>query len=175
MKSLELGRYALASCAVVALLTGCGRSQPPIGAPGAGVQPATRAGAKSFHGYYLAKFTHEVGSTLTFSSVCLRFTSSSSGSGYNWSSVPPTTFVGTYLISGNTLFASAIAPWSPNIYASLQRSVNAKQGSGDNIYASLQGSVNAKQGSGDYIVMQPNGDLYSGGAFTMTRAQKGCS
>ena len=75
----------------------------------------------------------------------------------NWSSIPATTFVGTYLISGNTLFASAIAPWSPDIYAS------------------LQGSVNAKQGLGDYIVMQPNGYLYSGGTFTMTRAQKGCS
>ena len=78
------------------------------GAASAGAQPETRARAKSFHGYYLAKFTHEVGSTLIFSSVCLRFTSSSSGSGYNWSSVPPTTFVGTYLISDNTLFASAI-------------------------------------------------------------------
>ena len=34
MKSLDCGRYAL-SCVAVALLTGCGGLQPPIGAPGA--------------------------------------------------------------------------------------------------------------------------------------------
>jgi hypothetical protein len=31
----HINRYALSSCIAVALLTGCGGSQPPIGAPGA--------------------------------------------------------------------------------------------------------------------------------------------
>jgi hypothetical protein len=35
MKSLDFGRYALCNCVVAAMLTGCGGSQPPIGAPGA--------------------------------------------------------------------------------------------------------------------------------------------
>jgi uncharacterized repeat protein (TIGR03803 family) len=35
MKSLDYARYALSSCAAAALLTGCGGSQLPIGAPGA--------------------------------------------------------------------------------------------------------------------------------------------
>jgi uncharacterized repeat protein (TIGR03803 family) len=41
MKSLNLGRSALSSCVVVALLGGCGGAQPPIGAPGA--MPQSRA------------------------------------------------------------------------------------------------------------------------------------
>ena len=91
-----------------------------------------------------------VGSTLTFSSLCLRFTPSGA-----WRSVPPNVFDnGTYLISSNELFASAQAPWSPVIYAT------------------LQGTINGTQGSGYYIVMQPTGPLYSGGTFTMTRAGK---
>ncbi len=157
MRVSGFGRYALLGCVAAAILAGCGGSPPPIATPALAGRGLAVPLGRSFHGHYLAKFTDVVGATLPFSSVCLRFTSSSSGSGYNWSSVPATTFVGTYLISGNKLFASALAPWSPDIYAS------------------LQGSVNAKQGSGDYIVMQPNGDLYSGGTFTMTREQKGCS
>jgi len=35
MKSFGLSRYALCSCVAVAMLAGCGGSQPPIGAPGA--------------------------------------------------------------------------------------------------------------------------------------------
>ncbi|MGC1985542.1 MAG: hypothetical protein WA668_09155, partial [Candidatus Cybelea sp.] len=35
MKSFGLSRYALSGGVAVALLAGCGRSQPPIGAPGA--------------------------------------------------------------------------------------------------------------------------------------------
>jgi hypothetical protein len=35
MKSSDFGRYALSSCVAVAMLAGCGGSQPPIGAPGA--------------------------------------------------------------------------------------------------------------------------------------------
>jgi hypothetical protein len=35
MKSLDFSRYALSSCVAVAMLAGCGESQPPIGAPGA--------------------------------------------------------------------------------------------------------------------------------------------
>jgi hypothetical protein len=38
MKSLDFGRVALSSCAAVAMLAGCGGSQPPIGAPGAMLQ-----------------------------------------------------------------------------------------------------------------------------------------
>jgi hypothetical protein len=149
MIDLRFGRYALGVCAVVTLSAGCGGSQPMTGAPSATVQPATRSRERSFHGYYLAKFTDEVGSTLTFSSLCLRFTSAGT-----WSSVPANTFIGTYALHGDELFAPAIAPWSPTIYAT------------------LQGSINGTQGSGDYIVMQPNGDLYSGGTFTMTREGK---
>jgi hypothetical protein len=144
-------RFALAASLAGLFLAACGGSQP-MGAPSTGVQPATRSPERSFHGYYLAKFTDEVGSTLTFSTLCLRFMSSG-----NWSSVPANTFIGTYALHGDELFAPAIAPWSPTIYAT------------------LQGSISATQGSGNYIVMQPNGDLYSGGTFTMTRAQKGCS
>ena len=39
MKSLGLSRYALTSCAAIALLAGCGESQPPIG-----MVPQSRAG-----------------------------------------------------------------------------------------------------------------------------------
>jgi len=35
MKSFEFNRYALSACAAMAMLVGCGGSQPPIGAPGA--------------------------------------------------------------------------------------------------------------------------------------------
>ncbi len=35
MRRLGLGRHALCSCVAAAVLTGCGGSQPPIGAPGA--------------------------------------------------------------------------------------------------------------------------------------------
>ncbi|MGA8474393.1 MAG: hypothetical protein WB681_04940 [Candidatus Cybelea sp.] len=38
MVGLNLGRYALSSCIAVAILAGCGGSQPPIGAPGATLQ-----------------------------------------------------------------------------------------------------------------------------------------
>ena len=34
MKSLDVNRYALCISAAIAMLTGCGGSQPPIGAPG---------------------------------------------------------------------------------------------------------------------------------------------
>jgi len=146
-------RFGRALCigVVAVLLADCAGSQPMTGAPSTAVRPATHARAKSFHGYYLAKFTDEVGYPIPFSSLCLRFTPSGA-----WYSVPPNAFNGTYLTSGNEMFASALAPWSPTAYAS------------------LQGSVNGKQGSGDYVITQPNGDIYSGGAFTMTRAQKGC-
>jgi hypothetical protein len=142
-------RFALATSVAVLFLAACGGSQPTAGAPNATVEPATRSRERSVHGYYLAKFTNEVGSTLTFSSLCLRFESSGT-----WSSVPANTFIGTYALHGDELFAPAIAPWSPTIYAT------------------LQGSINGTQGSGHYIVMQPNGDLYSGGTFTMTREGK---
>jgi uncharacterized repeat protein (TIGR03803 family) len=43
MRSLELSRFALLSCAAAAMLASCGGSQPPIGAPGA--VPQSRAGS----------------------------------------------------------------------------------------------------------------------------------
>jgi hypothetical protein len=46
MKNLDFSRYALSACAAVAMLAGCGGSQPPTGAPGAMPQSsaiATRA------------------------------------------------------------------------------------------------------------------------------------
>ena len=116
-------------------------------APAAAIVPKAVASASTVHGYYLAKFTDEVGDPLPFSSLCLLFRSNGA-----WYSVPPSAFNGTYLTSGNDLFASAVAPWSPTVYAS------------------LQGSVNAKQGSGDYIITQPSGAIFSGGTFTLTRS-----
>jgi hypothetical protein len=142
-------RRAFGACVAICMLAACGGSQPTTGAPGAAVQSATRSWERSFHGYFLAKFTDVVGYPIPFSSLCLRFTSSGA-----WYSVPPNAFNGTYLTSGNELFASALAPWSPTAYAS------------------LQGSVNAKQGLGDYVITQPNGNIYSGGTFTMTREGK---
>ena len=121
------------------------------GAPSTGVQPATRSAERSLQGYYLGKFTTEVGNGLPFSSLCLKFTTSGT-----WSSTDNGGLNGTYLTSGKELFASAIGYWSPPVYMS------------------LQGSVNAKQGSGEYIVSQTTGVIFSGGTFTMTRAQKGC-
>ena len=41
MKSLDFSRYVLGVCAAVAMLAGCGGSQPPIGTPGA--MPQTSA------------------------------------------------------------------------------------------------------------------------------------
>jgi hypothetical protein len=35
MKTLRLGRYAACTGVVLAMLAGCGGSQPPVGAPGA--------------------------------------------------------------------------------------------------------------------------------------------
>lgn len=43
MKSLNLGRYVLASCMAAALLAGCGGSQPPLGAAGVMVHSRTIA------------------------------------------------------------------------------------------------------------------------------------
>ena len=151
MRLAGLG-YTLGLSAAVAILFGCGGSQPPgIGASalaGSGhAVPLGRLTSRSFHGYYLAKFTDVAGYSLPFSTLCLRFKSSGV-----WFSVT-NAFTGTYLTSGNQLFASALAPWSPTAYAS------------------LQGSVNAKRGSGDYVITQPTGAIYSGGTFTMTRAQ----
>ena len=143
-------RFALAASLAVLFLAACGGSQPMTAAAGTAVQPATRSSEQPFRGYYSAKFTDVVGGTLPFSSLCLQFKPSGA-----WRSVPPNSFNnGTYLISGNELFASAQAPWSPVIYAT------------------LQGTINGTQGSGYYIVMQPTGELYSGGTFTMTRTGK---
>ena len=108
---------ALGIVAAIALLTGCGGSQQPMtgAASTAGHQSATPARAESFHGYFRAKFTDDAGYPIPFSSLCLQFTPLGA-----WHSVPPTAFTGTFLTSDNELFASALAPWSPTAYASLQ-------------------------------------------------------
>lgn len=145
-------RRAFGVCAAIAMLAGCGGSQPVTATANMAAQPTARVRTQAFHGYYLAKFTTVVGSNLNLSSLCLRFRLSGA-----WSSVPPNTFDnGTYLISNNQIFASAQAPWSPVIYAT------------------LQGTIIGTQGSGYYIVMQPTGSLYSGGTFTMMRELNGC-
>jgi|GEM_PF-2189997 len=149
-----MSRSALSMSAAAALLAACAGSPSPVASStlaGGGYAVPVRPGERSFHGYYLAKFTDEVGYSLPFSTLCLRFKSSGA-----WFSVT-NAFTGTYRTSGNQLFASALAPWSPTAYAS------------------LQGSVDATQGSGDYIITQPTGAIYSGGTFTMTRARdSGC-
>lgn len=43
MNSLHLGRCAFCNCVAVAMLAGCGGSQPPIAAPGAVTQGNTVA------------------------------------------------------------------------------------------------------------------------------------
>jgi hypothetical protein len=48
MKSLDFGRYALSSCVALAMLAGCGGSQPPIGAPGAVPQHVRNAATTRF-------------------------------------------------------------------------------------------------------------------------------
>ena len=146
-------RNPLTASLAVLFLAACGGSQPMTATANTAAQPTARVRAQSFHGYYLAKFTTVVGSNLNLSSLCLRFKPSGA-----WSSIPPNTFDnGTYLISSNEIYASAQAPWSPVIYAT------------------LQGTINGTQGSGYYIVMQPTGAIYSGGTFTMTRVgEKHC-
>jgi hypothetical protein len=140
-------KVLLVVCVAIGLLTGCGGSQPMAGTVSAADhQSATPARAQSFHGYFQAKFTDDAGYPIPFASLCLEFTSLGA-----WHSVPPTWFTGTFLTFGNELFASALAPWSPTAYAS------------------LQGSVNARQGSGFYVITQPSGEIYSGGTFTMKR------
>jgi len=152
MINFRLSRHALGICAAVAMLAGCGGSQPMMGATSTGVQPAMHPPEQSLQGYYLAKFTTEVGSSLPESSLCIRFKSSGS-----WSSSGSENFNGTFLTAGKELFASAVWFYSPVVYLS------------------LQGSVNAKQGSGHFIISWMNGYTSGGGTFSMTRKQKGCS
>ena len=153
MKISGITRCALSACVAAAMLAACGGAQPPTGAPGEVEPGATlRSGERSLQGYYLAKFTTVVGSSLPESSLCVRFKSSGS-----WSSSGSENFNGTYLTAGKELFASAVWFYSPVVYLS------------------LQGSVNAKQGSGHFIISWMNGYTSGGGTFTMTRAQKSCS
>jgi hypothetical protein len=71
MIDFRFGRHALGVCAAIAILVGCGGSQPMMGATSTGVQPATRSPQQSLRGYYLAKFTTLVGSSLPESSLCI--------------------------------------------------------------------------------------------------------
>jgi hypothetical protein len=60
MKSLDFGRYALSSCVALAMLAGCGGSQPPIGAPGAMPPQSVPAAAQYDRAaplLYVANFT----------------------------------------------------------------------------------------------------------------------
>jgi hypothetical protein len=152
MIDFRLGRQA---CVAVALLAGCGGSQPVTDAASAsttGVQSATRSAQESLKGYYLAKFTTVVGSGPP-SSFCLKFTSSGS-----WVGIGGGGLSGTYLTSGKELFASAIWLASPVVFLS------------------LQGSVNAKRGSGIFVLSDENGNVNGGGTYTMTGEQnKSCS
>jgi uncharacterized repeat protein (TIGR03803 family) len=52
MNGFDCARFALSSCAVAAMLAGCGGSQPPIGAPGAMRQTNRIVPAGSFKVLY---------------------------------------------------------------------------------------------------------------------------
>jgi hypothetical protein len=146
-------RHAFGVCVAVGMLAACGGSQPMTGALTTAAQPATPSQQQSPKGYYLAKFTNVVGSSLPGSSLCIRFKSSGS-----WSSSGSENFNGTYLTSGKELYASGI--WLPS----------------PAFYMSLQGSVSAKQGSGTFVYSTEQGDIAGGGTFTMTGKQdKTCS
>jgi hypothetical protein len=146
-------RFALVASPAVLFLAACGGSQPMTGAPSTGGQPAARSQQQSLKGYYLAKFTNVVGSSLPGSSLCIRFKSSGS-----CSSSESENFNGTYLTSGKELYASGV--WLPS----------------PAFYMSLQGSVSAKQGSGTFVYSTEQGDIAGGGTFTMTGKQdKTCS
>jgi hypothetical protein len=151
MVASGLVRGIIAS-AVVALLAGCGGSQPTTDAPSTGVQPATRSAERSLQGYYLATLTTQVGSGLPNPSLCIRFKQSG-----RWSSSGSENFNGTYLTSGKNLFASGV--WLPS----------------PAVYMYLAGSVDAKQGSGKFIIPGTSDYISGGGKFTMTRAHEGCS
>jgi hypothetical protein len=155
MTPLRLNRHVLGICAALAVLAGCGGSQPMTGGANAssmGVQSRTRSPQKALKGYYLATFTTMVGSGPS-SPFCLHFMPSGS-----WSSTGSGGVSGTYLTAGKELFASA--NWLPS----------------PAVYLSLQASVNAKQGSGTFIVTAQSGDANGGGTFTMTGKQnKTCS
>ena len=108
-------RHAFGVCVAVAVLAGCGGSQPMTGASSTGAQRATRFAGQSLQGYYLAKLTTEVGNGLPESSLCIRFKSSGS-----WSSSGSENFNGTFLTSGKELYASAVWLYSPVVYLSLK-------------------------------------------------------
>jgi len=145
-------RSALCTSTIVACLAGCAGAQPTISAQYSRTQPAARSSERSLHGYYLAKFITEVGSSLPESSFCFRFASSGS-----WSNTGSESFSGTYLLSGKQLFASAV--WLPS----------------PAVYLSLQGPVNARNGSGTFIVSGMNGYTSGGGTFTMSRKRSRCA
>jgi hypothetical protein len=115
--------------------------------------PSVRSPERSLHGYYLATFTTEVGSSLPESTFCFRFKPSGS-----WSNIGSEGFNGTYLVSGKELFASGI--WLPS----------------PAVYMSFQASLNAGQGSGKFIITNGNGAIFGGGTFTMRiKRNSGCN
>jgi hypothetical protein len=147
MRNFDLGRDALGICAATILLAACGGSQTPTASPGLAGSGLAAPSVRSLHGYYLAKFNTEVGSSPA-SSFCFRFMPSG-----RWNSTGSIYFYGTYLMSGRELFASAVWFASPAGYMS------------------LQGSVNATQGSGEFIISGESANTTGGGTFTMTREQ----
>ena len=142
-------RFVLAASLAALFLSACGGSQSTGSAPNtAAVQAATRPLERSLNGYYLAQFTKVVG-TNPAPSLCLRFMSS--GRWYSTSTL--VNYMGTYLIAGKELFASAVWPASAALYLT------------------LQGPINAKQGSGEFIISNDGGDITAGGTYVMTGDQ----
>ncbi|HEX4013369.1 MAG TPA: hypothetical protein VHX17_05680 [Candidatus Cybelea sp.] len=135
------------------LLAGCGASQPMASAQTTDEQPVARSSGQSLQEYYLTKFTTLVGSNLPESTFCLRFRSSG-----HWSNIGSEDFKGTYLKAGKHLFAFGTWPASPDVFLS------------------LQGSVNPKRGSGTFMISGFTGYASGGGTYVMTGKQnKTCS
>ena len=66
MQSFYFGRYTLSSCVAVAMLAGCGGSQPPIGAPGAMPQSPAFGTVRAAHGLVAASSSFSVVQTFRY-------------------------------------------------------------------------------------------------------------
>jgi hypothetical protein len=82
MKSLDFGRYALSSCVATVMLSGCGGSQPPIGAPtAANDRGDSLPYHKTFH-YIGAKQKFKVPAGVTKITVVARGAAGNGDTGY---------------------------------------------------------------------------------------------